>query len=86
MPEARGRRPGLTAQAPADLVARYGGEEFAAILPGTPLDGAQHIAEIMRATVQGLDIEHADSPVAPVVTISIGVSRSFPLLAARRWT
>lgn len=63
---------------PADLVARYGGEEFAAILPGTPLDGAQHIAEIMRATVQGLDIEHADSPVAPVVTISIGVSAVIP--------
>jgi diguanylate cyclase (GGDEF)-like protein len=63
---------------PADLVARYGGEEFAAILPGTGLDGARHIAEAMRATVQGLEIEHADSPIAPMVTISLGVSSVIP--------
>ena len=63
---------------PADLAARYGGEEFAAILPGTALEGARHIAEAMRATVQGLEIEHAASPIASVVTISLGVSSVVP--------
>lgn len=63
---------------PADLAARYGGEEFAAILPGTALEGAKHIAETMRATVQNLAIDHAASPIAPVVTISLGVSAVIP--------
>jgi hypothetical protein len=44
---------------PADMIARYGGEEFAAILPGTSLEGAQLVAESMRLTVAGLEIEHA---------------------------
>jgi diguanylate cyclase (GGDEF)-like protein len=61
---------------PVDLAARYGGEEFVVLLPDTTARGAQDVAERIRLTVEGLGIAHADSPVAPVVTLSIGVAHA----------
>jgi diguanylate cyclase (GGDEF)-like protein len=58
---------------PGDLAARYGGEEFACLLPDTDLTGGLEIAHRLRDAVQALDIAHADSAVAPVVTVSLGV-------------
>ncbi len=58
---------------PGDLVARYGGEEFACVLPDTGLDGALQVARQLGQAVQAQLIEHADSAVAPVVTVSLGV-------------
>lgn len=55
-----------------DLVARFGGEEFAVVLPDTDPEGAGFMAEEMRAKVEALDIEHGNSVVGDVVTISIG--------------
>ena len=60
-------------QRPGDLVARYGGEEFVCLLPETPLHGALALAEQLGAAVHALQIEHADSSVATVVTASLGV-------------
>lgn len=57
---------------PPDLIARYGGEEFVAILPQTDTEGAARLAERMIAVVRELRIEHAQSEVASVVTLSIG--------------
>jgi len=61
-----------------DLVARYGGEEFAALLPTTDLAQALGMAETMRARVQALQIPHATSSAARVITISAGVATVDP--------
>ncbi len=63
---------------PADLVARYGGEEFACILPATDGEGALNVALRIEACVRSLRLEHADSPTAPVVTLSIGAALARP--------
>ncbi len=58
---------------PGDLVARYGGEEFACLLPGTSLDGALDFARQLGAGIEALALEHAQSTVSRVVTVSLGV-------------
>lgn len=63
-----------TLHRPADLLARYGGEEFIALLPDTDMRGAALVAETLRAEVESLDIPHARSSAADVVTISVGVA------------
>ncbi len=63
---------------PGDFVARYGGEEFVVILPGTDAYGARAIAGEIREHVRGLNMEHASSSVAGVVTVSIGIASVVP--------
>lgn len=57
-----------------DLVARYGGEEFAIVLPGTLPADVVAVAERIRADLAALALPHPHSPVAPRVTLSIGVA------------
>lgn len=66
------------ARRPSDLVARYGGEEFVCLLPETDGTGAIRVAEGFRAAVAEQRIPHAQSPVAPFVTISLGVATVTP--------
>jgi diguanylate cyclase (GGDEF)-like protein len=63
---------------PADLAARYGGEEFMVILPNTDLEGANSVAERLRAEVEALGILHPQSPVSNYITISLGVATTMP--------
>ncbi len=64
-----------------DQVARYGGEEFACLLPDTDLEGALETAERVRRAVCDLRVPHKDSPVASVVTVSLGVAVTVPTAA-----
>lgn len=56
-----------------DHIARYGGEEFVCLLPDTGFVGAMQIAETIRKDIGNLQIEHAESSVAPYVTVSLGI-------------
>jgi len=57
-----------------DYVARYGGEEFIIILPNTTAEQAVKITEKARLAVMNLAIEHQDSKVNSVVTMSFGIA------------
>ncbi len=61
-----------------DLVVRYGGEEFAVIMPDTDAEGAIRVAEAIRKAVCDMKISHADSCIAPHITISLGVVTACP--------
>jgi len=63
---------------PGDLAARYGGEEFACIVPAIDFEGALGVAERIERVVRSLQIAHADSDAAAVVTLSIGVALGKP--------
>jgi diguanylate cyclase (GGDEF)-like protein len=57
-----------------DEPARYGGEEMAVILPQTDVDGAELLAERMRAAVAGIEIDRLDGGGRLKVTASFGVA------------
>ncbi|WP_017300428.1 diguanylate cyclase [Nodosilinea nodulosa] len=63
---------------PADMAARYGGEEFALILPNTNSEGAMHILNRIRRTLQARAIPHQSSPTGPYVSFSIGLAVVVP--------
>jgi diguanylate cyclase (GGDEF)-like protein len=62
-----------------DFLGRYGGEEFVALIPDANETNVAKLAEIMRASVQDLQIPHSDSrSKAGVVTISLGLTVRIP--------
>ena len=62
----------------SDIVARYGGEELAVVLPETDEQGAEIVAEKVRAGVEKLGIEHKQSSISKYVTVSVGVAVIIP--------
>jgi diguanylate cyclase (GGDEF)-like protein len=59
------------------VLARYGGEEFIALVQDADAAGGHVVAERLRSAVEGLRIEHPDSPFG-VVTVSVGVAGATP--------
>ena len=59
---------------PNDLLARYGGEEFAVLLYDVDGVAAEKVAAQMRKAVVAMGLEHRDSRLGQIVTISIGVA------------
>ena len=57
-----------------DLPCRYGGEEFVVIMPDTPIEGAEIVAERIRGHVSGTPFRVSGSEETLTVTISIGVA------------
>jgi len=64
----------LCAKRSGELVARYGGEEFAILLPGAEAAEVLAIAQRCLQQMESAHIAHADSPVSPWLTVSIGVA------------
>ena len=67
-----------------DLATRCGGEEFAMILPLAKSADAERIAESLRRGIAALKIPHPASPVAPYLTVSVGVATATPELYCTR--
>lgn len=62
-----------------DVIARVGGEEFLLILPNTPIDLAEVIAERVRSRIAALQIELVGS-----IQVSIGIASSGRKYAAEQ--
>lgn len=67
-----------TMQRGGDTVARYGGEEFACILADTSETGAAAVADRILKSIVDLQLPHGTSPVAPILTVSIGGYTAHP--------
>ena len=58
------------------MAARYGGEEFVILLPETDLDGAAHVAEMIRQKVADYEFNLNQQEIK--ISLSIGVNSSIP--------
>ena len=56
----------------SDLKCRYGGDEFILILPDTPLNGAEHVANGIARAIGAQPIEYNGERIT--VTVSIGIA------------
>lgn len=61
-----------------DLVARYGGEEFAVLLPQQDISGAEGVVQRLREELAHLNLPHAASPAAAILTVSMGLYSMTP--------
>lgn len=67
-----------TVRRAGELAARYGGEEFVVVLPGASSQQALETAQLILTALRAEQMPHASSPVASVVTVSLGVAAGIP--------
>ena len=68
---------------PGEAVFRKGGEELVVLLPGCTAVEALHVAERLRAAVEGLGLPHGGHPDSPVLTVTVAVADRRPGVPAR---
>ncbi|GAX61989.1 response regulator [Candidatus Scalindua japonica] len=68
------------AKRPSDLSARYGGEEFALILGNIDIRESTQIANAILHSIRDLAIPHEYSNSFPGVTVSLGVTMTYPCM------
>ncbi|MEO8543040.1 MAG: diguanylate cyclase [Burkholderiaceae bacterium] len=76
----------MCAKRSGELVARYGGEEFAILLPATDAAEAMVIGQRCVQEIASARIPHADSPVSPCLSVSVGVASMIAAPAEGRAT
>ena len=57
-----------------DLICRYGGEEFVILLPETPIEAANQVAERLRLSIMENPITTDSGPLR--ITVSVGVAEA----------
>ena len=60
------------------VASRFGGEEVVLLMPGRDLPAAKALAERLRLRIADAALAHPASPVAPHLTVSIGVAAMRP--------
>lgn len=63
---------------PQDLAARYGGEEFVLLFPRTDNLAARHLTTRILEKVRAMEMPHAVSDCADIVTVSAGIATVIP--------
>ena len=58
----------------SDVKCRYGGEEFLVLLPDTPIDGAVHVADVLRQEIAKLSVLWNGQPVSTTASVGVAVA------------
>ena len=60
----------------SDIKCRYGGEEFLILLPDTPLDGAVHVANVLREEIGKLSVSWTGKTVSTTASVGVAIADS----------
>lgn len=73
-----GKALGKIGNRPSDCAARYGGDEFSLVLGNATVKQSLVLIKRLINDISGLEIPNKQSPVKPIVTVSIGLAMIYP--------